>query len=104
MTLRVRELTPDEQDQIKHLSQSRTAPARRVERARIIQLAREGLRVPAIAGRLQIGEDVVRLWLQRFNAHGVAGLDDAPRSGRPTTYTPEEIGAVAATALPDPTA
>jgi transposase len=102
MTLRVRELTPDEQDQIKHLSQSRTAPARRVERARIIQLAREGLRVPAIAGRLQIGEDVVRLWLKRFNAHGVAGLDDAPRSGRPTTYTAEEIGVVVATALTDP--
>src|SRR5258708_16672273 len=81
MTLRVRELTPEEQDQIKHLSQSRTAPARWVERARIIQLAREGLRVPAIAGRLQIGEDVVRQWLKRFNTHGVAGLDDAPRSG-----------------------
>jgi transposase len=104
MTVRVRELTPDEQDHIKHLSQSRTAPARRVERARIIQLASEGLRVPAIAGRLQVAETVVRLWLKRFNAHGVRGLEDAPRSGRPTTYTADEIGAVVATALTDPKA
>jgi transposase len=102
MTVRVRELTPDEQDHIKQLSQSRTAPARSVERARIIQLASSGLRVPAIAGRLQIGQDVVRLWLKRFNTHGVAGLDDAPRCGRPATYTADEIGIVVATALTDP--
>jgi len=102
MTLRVRDLTPNEQDQVKHLSQSRMAPARRVERARIIQLASAGLRVPAIAGRLQVAETVVRLWLKRFNAHGVRGLEDAPRSGRPATYTADEIGVVVATALTDP--
>jgi transposase len=104
MTLHVRELTAEEQDHIKHLSQSRIAPARSVERARIIQLASGGLRVPAIAQRLQIGADVVRLWLTRFNAHGVAGLNDASRCGRPTTYTADEIGVVVATALTDPKA
>jgi transposase len=38
----------------------------------------------------------------RFNAHGLAGLADAPRSGRPATYTPEEVGELVAASLSDP--
>ena len=99
MALRVRKLTQEEQDHLKRLSQSRTAPARQVERARIIQLAGEGRFVPAIAAHLHIGQDVVRLWLTRFNAAGLAGLEDRPRAGRPPTYTAEQVGVVIATAL-----
>jgi hypothetical protein len=44
----------------------------------------------------------VRLWLKRFNAAGVDGLEDAPRSGRPATSTPEQVGAVIAAALTTP--
>jgi hypothetical protein len=44
--LRARALTEDEREQIKRLNQSRTAPARRVERARIVELASQGMRVP----------------------------------------------------------
>jgi transposase len=102
MALRVRELTVEEQDHIKRLSQSRTAAARQVERARIIQLAREGRFVPAIAAQLHIGQDVVRLWLTRFNADGLAGVADRPRSGRPATYTADQVGVVIATALTNP--
>lgn len=102
MALRIRELTGEEHDQIRRLSQSRTAPARQVERARILQLASQGHFVPAIAAQLQIGQDVVRLWLKRFNAEGLAGLEDRPRAGRPATYTAEQVGAVIATALTHP--
>jgi transposase len=49
-----------------------------------------------------VGAATARLWLKRFNAAGVRGLEDAPRSGRPATYTPEQIGEVIATALTDP--
>jgi len=56
-----------------------------VERARIIQLASEGRTAPAIAERLRIAEKVARRWLTRFNAEGVAGLRDKPRSGQPAT-------------------
>jgi|SRR5579859_287470 len=104
MALRVRELTQAEQEHIKRVSQSRTAPARQVERARVIHLASEGRFVPAIAAQLHIGQDVVRVWLQRFNAEGLAGLEDRPRSGRPATYTTEQVGVVIATALTDPQA
>lgn len=102
MALRIREMTSEEHDQIKRRSQSRTAPARQVERARILQLASQGHFVPAIAAQLQIGQDVVRLWLKRFNAEGLAGLEDRPRGGRPATYTPEQVGEVIAAALTHP--
>jgi transposase len=73
-----------------------------VERARIIWLAQQGRRVPAIAAALRRTEPTVRLWLKRFNTTGLAGLADQPRAGRPPTYTPDEVGAVLAASLTDP--
>jgi transposase len=100
--LRLRDLTSEERATVKRVSQSRTAAARLVERAQIIALAAQGARVPAIAQELHLNQRTVRLWLTRFNAAGVDGLRDAPRSGRPATYTPEQVGEVIATALTDP--
>src|SRR3954454_5541024 len=102
MALRVRDLTADERTSLQRLAQSRTDPARAVERARIIWRAHRGERVPAIAAALRRTEATVRLWLQRFNTTGLAGLQDQPRAGRPPTYTPEEVGAVLAASLTDP--
>lgn len=102
MMIRLRELSTEERASVTRLSQSRTAAARLVERAKIIALAARGERVPAIAGALHLHERTVRVWLKRFNAAGVEGLNDAPRSGRPATYTPEQVGAVIATALTNP--
>jgi transposase len=98
----VRELTDEEQQTITRLAHARIAPARQVERARIIELASQGWRVPAIAAKLRLHEQTVRAWLMRFNTAGLAGLADAPRPGRPATYTPEQVGEVIATALTDP--
>jgi transposase len=95
-------MTSQEIDTIKRLAASRTEPARLVERAKIIQQARQGQRVPAIAKDLHVGQDTVRLWLKRFNEEGVDGLADEPRSGCPPTYSPEQIGEIIATALTDP--
>ena len=102
MALQVRELTAEEHERVRRLAHSRTDPARLVERARIIWLAQQGRRVPAIAAALRRTEPTVRLWLKRFNTTGLAGLEDQPRAGRPPTYTPEEVGAVLAASLTDP--
>jgi len=64
--------------------------------------AHNGMRVPAIAKLLNIHQATVRLWLKRFNLKGVEGLADEPRSGRPDTYSREQVGEVIATALTDP--
>jgi transposase len=104
MALRIRVLTPEEQQQIQQLAQSRTAPARLVERARIVRLASQGARVPRVAQELDLDERTVRMWLKRFNDEGLTGLEDRPRSGAPVTYTPEVVGEVIATSLTDPKA
>jgi transposase len=102
VALRVRELIDEEKETIKRLAQSRTAPARLVERARIIWLASQGWRVRAIAAEVRLNAETVRLWLKRFNAAGLEGLQDAPRAGRPAPYTPAQVGAVIAAALTNP--
>jgi transposase len=104
MALRVRALTEEERAELRRRAQSRTAPARVVERARMILAVDAGQRVPEVARRLGLGADVVRQWIKRFNADGLPGLEDRPRSGRPVTYTPEPVGQVLATAVTDPTA
>ncbi len=86
--LRVRELTEAERAEVRRLAQSRTAAARLVERARIVWLSAEGHRVAAIAEEVGCHAQTVRLWLTRFDASGLAGLQDQPRPGGPATYTP----------------
>ncbi|HLC03739.1 MAG TPA: helix-turn-helix domain-containing protein [Anaerolineales bacterium] len=86
MALHVRELTAEEQTKIERLTRSQSAPLRLVQRAWIIKLSAEGLTVPAIAQRLDIIPATARLWVTRFNKAGLAGLDDAPRPGRPRRY------------------
>jgi transposase len=100
--LALRPLTDEEARAIERLAHSRADPARAVERARIVQQARRGARVPAIARALGLTEATVRLWLKRFNAAGLDGLTDAPRSGRPPVYRAEEVGAVVEASLTKP--
>lgn len=100
--LQVRELTDGERKEIERLIHARTASVRQAERARIVWLSSQGRRVRAIASEVRLGEATVRLWLTRFNAEGLAGLADRPRSGHPPTYTPEQVSAVIATALTRP--
>jgi transposase len=102
MALRVRPMTTEEVDTIQRLAHSRTEPARLVERARMIWLAHQGQQVPAIAQELRLCQVTVRAWLKRFNRQGLVGLQERARPGRPTTYTPEQVGAVIATALTPP--
>ena len=102
MTIKLRALSTEEQDTIDKFAHSRTAAARFVERARIILLAHQGHWVPAIAHQLQLTAITVRIWLKRFNAAGLAALPDKPRSGRPATYTPQQVTEVIATSLTPP--
>ena len=100
--LRARFWSSDEQDAIERLARSRTAPARLVERARIVLLSRQCDTVDEIAEKLGVCQDTVRRWIHRFDRDGVDGLADKPRTGRPPTYTPAEVGAVIAASLTKP--
>jgi transposase len=100
--LRLREVTAEEERAIGRLARSRTAPVRMVERARIVDLAAHGWRVPGIAAELEVSQRTVRRWVKRFTAQGLAGLGDAPRSGRPATYPTAAVGALIAASLTNP--
>jgi transposase len=104
MALRVRELTADERHELERRARARTEPARVVERARLILAGADGRTAPAAAGALGLVPDTGRQWVKRFNAAGLAGLEDRPRSGRPVTYGPAAVGEVLAAALTKPDA
>src|SRR5215471_14656918 len=74
-------LTEDQRDELQVVS--RQAIGRVALRAHMVLLSDRGFTVPQIAAIHDCGEDVVRLWLHRFEQHGVAGLEEEPRSGRP---------------------
>ncbi len=100
--LRLRALTDEEQATVERLAYSRTAPARQVERARIIWHASRGEDVARIAEQLRLAAHTVRVWIHRFQAAGLDGLADRARAGRPPTYAPEQVASVIATARTEP--
>jgi transposase len=57
------------------------APARVVERARIVLLAGEGVPGKQIAARVGCAEPTVVSWRRRYAEAGLAGLEDLPRPG-----------------------
>ena len=102
--LPVRPLTAEEGTARRRRAAARTLPARVVERAKLLLRLHEGARVPAVAGRLGVGADVGRTWRQRFTAAGLGGVRDRPRSGRPATSGPAQVGEVIAASLTKPDA
>jgi transposase len=97
--LRARPPHDDGEDRkVRKLAGARHAPADWTGRARIVALSRDGLGVPAIAGRLGCHPRKVRRWLHRFNAAGIDGLGDRPGAGRRRRITEAERSAIIALA------
>lgn len=80
------ELSAEERTTLEGWLRSSKTERRRVERARIVLLAAEGLASRAIARELGCRHHTVSKWRVRFARHRLAGLADAPRSGKPKTY------------------
>lgn len=87
-TPRTVELAPETRATLVQWVRSPTRSAGLVRRARIVLLAAEGCPVRRIAAALGVDRNVVRTWLDRFRAQGLAGLADRPRPGRPRTFPP----------------
>lgn len=80
------ELTQEERAQLEATARTRTAPARAVQRAKIILLAAAGRSNTAIAEEAELSRSQVVLWRGRFAAFRLEGLQDQPRSGKPAQY------------------
>jgi transposase len=61
----------------------RRAVGRVSQRAHMVLLSARGYSVAQLAEIFDVGEDVVRTWLHRYQRAGPTGLDDRPRPGRP---------------------
>ena len=95
-------MAAEEAAEVGRLAHSRAEPARAVERAGIVWRSSRGERVTRIAEGLRVSEGTVRKWIGRFNESGLEGLRDLPRSGKPPTYTGEQVGEVIAASLTRP--
>lgn len=81
-TPRLLELTAEQRDELKPLVRRPTSPQRLVRRAQIILVRSEGLSQQQTAERVGVNRPVVCQWEKRFRGNGIAGLNEARRSGR----------------------
>jgi len=78
-----------QREALEELANSRTAEARLVERARIVNKCLEGKSVGETAKEIGVRPNTVIEWRQRFEKDGIKGLSDRPRSGKPVRYGTE---------------
>ena len=79
-------LTPADQHELESWVRASTTEQRRVLRARIVLAAASGDSTTDIARALHVRTATVSKWRIRFAQHGMAGLTDKPRPGKPATY------------------
>lgn len=85
--IQVRDVSPEELKELETLFRQ-TKDVRLRERTQIILLAAEQhMTAPQISTIVRRNEQTVRTWIRRFNAEGISGLYDAPRSGAPAQVT-----------------
>ena len=120
-------LSAQEKAELERIDRQHTAPCRLVQRARIILLAAQGLRVSKIAATLRVCTNTVRKWVGRYADQSpgtstgadaslaasaaeptepppskLPRLADAPRPGRPDTFSAEEFCRIIALACERP--
>ncbi len=95
-------VSPEDRVVLEERAGSRTAAHSVVVRARIVLLAADGLRNVDIAAQVGVCVDVVSRWRKRFYEHGLTGLVDRPRSGRPRRFGSDVVAGVKAMACEPP--
>ena len=86
---RVVALGVEERAALEALTRRTTVAVGLVRRARMVLLADAGLPLDQIARTVGADRTIVRTWIDRYRAGGLAALQDRPRSGRPRTFPPE---------------
>jgi len=81
-------LTDEEAKALQELARKYTSPYCDVMRAKIVLLAAEGLANTDIAERLDLPRQIVSKWRKRFCLQRLAGLENRPRRGRPSSFSP----------------
>jgi transposase len=87
-------LSAEQENELKRLIQAPQTPQKIVRRARIALLAAQGKDNRQIAQLLQTSHVTVGQWRQRVLDLGLAGLQEAPRPGRPPALPPAKVQTV----------
>lgn len=80
----------DEQRELLETTMKNDASLRARTRAHSLLLSSQGTTLKEIAKTSQVDRDPVSAWLKKWEHHGAQSLHDQPRSGRPSTLTPDE--------------
>jgi len=83
-------LTEEDRAELERRVRAQTTAHRDRLRAHVVLLAADGVPGRQIASRVGLSPQSVSKWRIRFLAHGLEGLDDAERSGRPLVYGPTD--------------
>jgi transposase len=88
-------LRAGDRERLGELARLPSVPSGLAKRARMILLAADGMPNAEIARVTGVSRPTVISWRGRYEQGGIAGLEDAPRSGRP--HEVDEIEVIAAT-------
>ena len=97
-------LADDERATLLRWTRSPTLPQKRGLRARIILAAARGETNESIARHLGCSRPTVGYWRAAFAAKGLAGLEDAPKPGRPPRYGADKVTEILGATLRPPRA
>src|SRR5882762_9208926 len=76
-------ITNEERRELERRAQGEHVSRRVAQRARIVLLAADAVPNRQIAMLVGLNQNQVGMWRKRYAAHGMAGLADLPRPGRP---------------------
>lgn len=79
-------LFPGDREVLESWAKSLTMPHSLVERAKMVLLSSQGLAVKEIAAKLSTYSNKIIQWRERYRTSGMLGLNDLPRSGRPSKH------------------
>ncbi len=89
--VKVLEISDEERIELKRWLRQHQMPAAEQQRARIILLSTEGLTGHEVGERVGVTSETVSKWRRRFEQYRIAGLTDAPRSGRPRSINDDKV-------------
>lgn len=81
------ELNEDDLKTLITMSRSHSIDHRSVVRSKIILMLNDNYTYDSIKAELKVGREAIAKWKKRYLESGVDGLQDAPRPGKPPTYT-----------------
>jgi transposase len=88
------ELVDEDRTRLRRLVEAPTVDNRVAVRARILLWSGDGMAGREVARRLEVSSATVSKWKDRYRLLGFDGLDDAPRTGRPSNITDEKVAEV----------